>query len=148
MTKWYFKHPTLAQKVCHQGVKTSYMRFVTGGDMERQQVWSKPNPPWGKEDVWRLQKHHPLTHNSTGRATMGLFHQNYWLNQHNARNKFLAGIKSNMKRLLGTCHFQKRCNKSAGGVDSYPRWIRKLYKITAKYSWSAINWAIAEVDGL
>jgi len=25
--------------------------------------WSKPNPPWRKEDVWCLQKHHPLTHN-------------------------------------------------------------------------------------
>lgn len=83
----------LKHKVCHQEVKTSYMRFVTRGDMERQQAWSKPNPPWRKEDVWSLQKYHPLTYNSTDRGTMGLFHQNYCTNQHNNRNKFLAGFK-------------------------------------------------------
>lgn len=96
------KHPTWAQKVCHQGVKTSYMRLVTGGDMERPQTWSKPNPPWRKEDVWCLQKHHPLTYNSTGRGTMGLFHKNYCMNQHNTGNKYLAGIKVVQKTYFGS----------------------------------------------
>lgn len=50
------KRPTWAQKVCHQGVKTSYMRFVTRGDMERQQAWSKPNPPMKKGRCVRPSK--------------------------------------------------------------------------------------------
>lgn len=102
-----------------QSVPLEHKRFVIRGwrpptcDLSQEGIWkgnrhgANQTPPWRKEDVWCLQKHHPLTYNSTSRGTMGLFHQNYCMNQHNTGNKYLAGIKVVQKTYFGSMPLSK-----------------------------------------
>lgn len=91
-------------KMIPQSIPLKHKRFIIREwrpptwDLSQEGIWkgnrhgANQTPPWRKEDVWQ-QKQHPLTYTSTDSGTMGLFHQNYCTNQHNIRNKLLAGFK-------------------------------------------------------